>query len=61
MRRSRGKLRPGRNLREPGVRLGVPVPGLVFVVPGCAVMTVVPVLDGRFVEGGLLWGRMRST
>jgi hypothetical protein len=54
MRRSRGKLRPGRDLREPGVRLAIPAPGLVFVVPGCAVMTVVPVLDSRFVEGGLL-------
>ena len=54
MRHSRGKLRPGRDLREPGVRLGVSAPGLVFVVPGCAVMAVVPVLDSCFVEGGLL-------
>jgi hypothetical protein len=55
-----GKLCPGRDPREPGVRLAVLVPGLVFVVPGRAMMVVVPVLDGRVVEGDLLRGRMRS-
>ena len=46
------------------IRLEVPKGFLlsgVQRVPGCAVMAVVPVLDSRFVEGGLLWGRMRST
>jgi hypothetical protein len=58
MGRGRGELGPGRDLRKSGVRLTVPVAGLVLVVPGytarCAVMMVFPILDGRFVEGCLL-------
>ena len=65
MRRSGGKLGTHRDLRQSSVRLTVPVAGLVFVVSGCAarcaVMTVVPEIDGRFVEDGLLQGCMRPT
>lgn len=59
MRRGSGELRPGLDLRELSIRLAAPV--VVYVVPGCAMMVVVPVLDGSFVEGGLLWSSMRST
>ena len=58
MRRGRGELGPGRDLRKSGVRLTVSSRGFVLVVPGCAVMVVFPILDGRFVEGGLLQGGM---
>ncbi len=61
MRRGGGELRTHSDLRQSGVRLAVPVAGLLFVVPGCAVMMVVPEIDGRFVEDGLLQGRMRPT
>ena len=55
MGRGRDELGPGRDLRrQSGVRLTVSVAGLVFVVSGCAMMTVVPEIDGRFVEDGLL-------
>ena len=40
--------------REVDIRLVVFVLGLVVVVLQCAVMVVIPVLDGRLVEGGLL-------
>lgn len=59
MRRGSGELRPGLDLRELSIRLAVP--WVVYVVPGCAMMIVVPMLDGSLVEGGLLWSRMRST
>jgi hypothetical protein len=63
MGRGRDELGPGRDLRrQSGVRLTLPVAGLMFVVPGytagCAVMMVFPILDGRFVEDGLLQGGM---
>lgn len=61
MRRGGGELRPGHILREPGALLIVPLPRAVFVVPGWPVMMVVPVLNGRFVEDGLLEGRVRAT
>jgi hypothetical protein len=35
--------------------------GLVLVVLQCAVMVVVPVGDGRLVEGGLLQGGVHPT
>jgi hypothetical protein len=54
MRSGRGKLGARDDLQHSGVRLTVPVRGLVFVVPKCAVMMVVPELDGRFVGDGLL-------
>jgi hypothetical protein len=58
MRHGRGELGPGRDLRKSGVRLHVSSRGFVLVVPGCAVMMVFLILDGRFVEGGLLQGSM---
>ena len=54
----RGELGPGRDLRKSGVRLTVSSRGFVRVVPGCAVMVVFPIVDGRFVEGGVLQGGM---
>ncbi len=54
MRRGRGKLGTRGDLQQSGVRLTVPVRGLVFVVPKRAVMMVVPELDGGFVGDCLL-------
>jgi hypothetical protein len=39
----------------------IPLSGLVFVLAQRAVMVVVPVLDGRLVDGGLLQGCVRPT
>ena len=58
MSRGRGELGPGRDLRQSGVRLTVSSRWFVRVVPGCAVMVVFPILDRRFVEGGVLQGGM---
>ena len=38
------------------IRFVVFVHGLVLVVLQCAVMVVVPVLDGRLMKGGLIQG-----
>jgi hypothetical protein len=43
------------------IRFVVWVLGLVVVVLQCAVMVVIPVLDGRLVEGGLLQGGVGVT
>ena len=51
-----GELRPEYGSGEVDIRLVVCVLGLVVVVLQCAVMVVIPVLDGRLVEGGLLQG-----
>lgn len=61
MRRGRSELEPELGLRELDVRRAATSPaGSVFVVPGCSVMVVFPVLDGRFVEGSLLQGNVRA-
>ena len=46
--------------RELGTRLAGTATRLVFMVLGCAVMVVMPLLSGLFVEGGLLDGGMYS-
>jgi hypothetical protein len=59
--RGRGIDRPECGSRELGVCLLVgTVTRSVFVVLECAVMMVMCMLDGLFVEGGLLDGSMRS-
>ena len=56
-----GELRPEYGSGEVNIRLAVTVLGLVLVVLYCSVMVVVPMLDGRFVEGGLLQGGVHPT
>jgi len=55
------KLRPEYGSGEVGIRGVVFALGLVLVVLQCAVMVIVPVGDGRLVEGGLLQGGMHPT
>jgi hypothetical protein len=55
------ELRPEYRSGEVNIRLVVCVPGLVLVVPQCAVMVVVSVGDSRLVEGGLIRGGMHPT
>jgi hypothetical protein len=50
----RGKDRPGHGPRELGIGLARTATGLVFMVLEYAVMVVMPMLDGLFVEGSLL-------
>jgi hypothetical protein len=57
----RGELRPEYGSGEVDIRLVVCVLGLVVVVLQCAVMVIVPLLDGRLVEGGLLQGGVCPT
>jgi hypothetical protein len=56
-----GELRPEYGSGEVDIRLVVSVLGLVLVVLQCAVMVVVPMGDGRLVEGGLLQGGVHPT
>ena len=56
-----GELRPDYGSGEVDIRVVVSVLGLVLVVLQCAVMVIVPVGDGRLVEGGLLQGGVRPT
>jgi hypothetical protein len=56
-----GEPRPEYGSGEVDIRLVVCVLGLVVVVLQCAVMVVIPVLDGRLVEGGLLQGGVGAT
>jgi hypothetical protein len=56
-----GELRPEYGSGEVDIRLVVCVLGLVVVVLQCAVMGIVPLLDGRLVEGGLLQGGVGAT
>jgi hypothetical protein len=51
---------PERGPRDLGVRLVSTATRLVIMVLICAVMVVMPMLDGLFVEGGLLDGGMYS-
>ena len=48
------ELRPEYGSGEVDTRLVVSVLGLMLAVVQCAVMVVVPVGDGRLVEGGLI-------
>ena len=52
---------PQRGLRELGVRGASTTTRSVFMVLKCSVMVVMRMLDGLFVEGGLLDGGMCST
>jgi hypothetical protein len=52
------KLRPEYGSEEVDIRIVVCVLGLVLVVLQWAVLVVVPVGDGRLVEGGLIQGGM---
>jgi hypothetical protein len=56
-----GEPRPEYGSGEVDIRLVVCVLGLVLVVLQCAVMGIVPLLDGRLVEGGLLQGGVCPT
>ena len=56
-----GEPRPEYGSGEVYIRLVVCVLGLVVVVHQCAVMVVIPVLDGRLVEGSLLQGGVGAT
>ena len=56
-----GEIRTEYGSGEVDIRLVVSVLGLVLVVLQCSVMVVVPILDGRLVEGGLLQGGMHPT
>jgi hypothetical protein len=56
-----GELLPEYGSGEVDTHLVVCVLGLVLVVLQCAVMVVVPVGDGRLVEGGLIQGGMHPT
>jgi hypothetical protein len=56
-----GELRPEYGSGEVDIRLVVSVLGLVLVVLQCAVMVVVPMGDGRLVDGGLLQGGVHPT
>ncbi len=56
----RGKDRPGHGPRELDIRLARAVTGSVSMVLECAVMVVMPMLDGLFMNGGLLESGMRS-
>jgi hypothetical protein len=57
----RGELRPEYGSGEVDICVVVCVLGLVVVVLQCAVMVIVPLLDGRLVEGGLLQGGVCPT
>ena len=46
---------------EVDIRRVVCVHGLVLVVLQCAVMVVIPLLDGRFMKGSLLQGGVGAT
>ena len=56
----RGKDRPEHGPRELGLSLGDAATRLVFMVGRCAVVVVMPMLDGLFVEGSLLDSGVRS-
>jgi hypothetical protein len=55
------KLRPEYGSGEVGIRGVVFELALVLVVLQCAVMVIVPLDDGRLVEGGLLQGGMHPS
>lgn len=57
----RGEDRPEHGPRELGIRLASTAARLMFMVLERAVMVVVRMLDGLFVESGLLDGGMRSS
>ena len=66
MKRSRvgcggNELRPENGSGELDIRGIVSVLGLVLVVLQRAVMVIVPMLDGRLMEGGLLQGSVHPT
>jgi hypothetical protein len=56
----RGIDRPECGRRELSIRLARTATRLVFMVLECAVMVMMPVLGGLFVESGLLDGGMYS-
>jgi hypothetical protein len=56
-----GELQPECGSGEVDIRLIVCVLGLVLMVLQCAVMVVIPVLDGRFMKGSLLQGGVCAT
>lgn len=55
------ELGPECRWREVGIRLGVTPRVFMRVVPRLSVVVGIPVLHGRFVEGGLLRGGVRPT
>ena len=52
---------PERGPGDLGIRLASTATRLMIMVLRCTVMVVMPMLDGLFVEGGLLDGGMRSS
>jgi hypothetical protein len=60
MGRGRGKDRLERDPRELGIRFTSTTIRLLFMLSECAVMVVMPILEGLFVEDGLLDSGMRS-
>ena len=57
----RGELRPEYGSGEVDIRGVVFVLGLVVVMLQCAVMVVVPMLDGRLMKGCLIQGGVHPT
>jgi hypothetical protein len=60
MGRGRGKDWLERGPRELGIRFTSTAIRLLFMLSECAVMVVMPILEGLFVEDGLLDSGMRS-